>query len=162
MKNNNSYIAGLTGPPTPVESHHNSVQQPSVATSNKAVLESKHSDRETKVTKARGVSKKQVDTEQELQESRQRWQSESDVIARIIQLGKKLGHQPTLLDLYCAGFEPAEIDAISDLLRPLLASDEDAEIVSDSGSSDLNHQSDIQYFETPLTMMALYKEQVMG
>lgn len=79
-----------------------------------------------KVTKT-NVSKKQVDTE--LQQSRQRWESERDVIARIVQLGQKLGHTPTYLDLYCAGFEPAQLDAISDLLQPLLASDEDAEVV---------------------------------
>jgi hypothetical protein len=61
------------------------------------------------------------------------------------------------MDLYCGGFEPAELAAISDLLPSLLASDEDADIVSDQ------LESDLQYFETALTRMAVSKEeQVMA
>lgn len=131
MSNNIDNIVGVEYSDPKSESHlqHQQSTRLVKGSDNTAVNKSKPSKKAKgahKVTKT-NVSKKQVDTE--LQQSRQRWESERDVIARIVQLGQKLGHPPTYLDLYCAGFEPVELDAISDLLQPLLASDDDANVI---------------------------------
>lgn len=109
--------------------HHHQPTSPVVASNTDRAVNKRSINRKAirKVIKTT-VSNKQIDTGQE-QEFHQRWGNENDVIVRIVDLGKRLGHTPTYLDLYCAGFESAEIAAISDLLEPLLASDEDAEVI---------------------------------
>lgn len=128
-ENRNSSLLGQMGSVLDSDSHQNSHQQPSTTTSELAIVANKSS--RPKKAKRNTVPKvaKAKEPSQKLREFRRKWQDERDIIARIVQLGQKLGHPPTYLDLYCAGFEPAELDAISDLLQPLLASDEDAEVV---------------------------------
>jgi len=93
MKDNNSYIAGLLGPPTPVESRHTQHRRTSVASSNKVGLKSKHFDRDAKTvhkvtkTMAKAVSKKKVSSV--FHEDETRWTN--DIPSRVIQLEKELG-----------------------------------------------------------------------
>jgi hypothetical protein len=143
MQENNNNMLDKLDPSTPVAgTQHtaNLAANPAKIRDNKAVNIStpEKAKQVTQKTKVKAVSKKQIDTEEgeshyrptaESDSAVQRWQSERDVVARIVQLGKQLGHQPTILDLYCAGFEP-EVNAISDLLQPLLAQhDDDAEAI---------------------------------
>lgn len=85
----------------------------------------------TKV-KGKAVSKRELSRqeqiEHELEESHQRWQDEAEIISAIHQLGKDLGHTPTMLDCLCK-FDRVRLAAISDLLPSLLTSDDDAIII---------------------------------
>jgi hypothetical protein len=72
-------------------------------------------------TKAKAIYKKRISNpsqkqqvEQELQESYDRWEHETDVISRVMRLARSLGHFPDLFDLYCAGFQKEQIDIIQE------------------------------------------------
>jgi hypothetical protein len=123
MENNNSYIAGVMGhSSTPVESHH--TEQPQQASdsnaSDKAVFKSKPSDKKAKTVRrvadrsektkvrAKAVSIRNL--------SEERWKE--GILSRIIQLAQRLGGlAPGLLDMFCAGLEPAEIEAVRNELE---------------------------------------------
>lgn len=115
----------------------------------------------TRRVKAKAIGKKEIldlQIEQQLQESHRRWYKDTDVISRIVQLGKELGHQPTTLDLLCR-FERAEIASVSDLLPWLLmTNDEEQQNVTTASASDPTIDDDIDLAagqqENPVKIMA--------
>jgi hypothetical protein len=99
----------------------------------------KRSFSETKARRQKVIEGRVSKETSDLQKSRNRWYRDTDIISRIDQLGKQLGHVPTLLDLYCS-FRREEIDAIRDYLPWLL-------IETESGSTAIDEADE---FETSL------------
>ena len=115
--------AGEVGSTT---NHHDNSTSPSPATSHRNVVINKpkpfHKAKKAvyKVAeRAKAVSKKRFSRNrsrnQELKEFRRRWQKETDILSRVIQLEQELGREPELNDLL-GKFNRSEIDAVWDSL----------------------------------------------
>jgi hypothetical protein len=136
--NNNIHTPGLVEDSSPTESHHGKQHQQASRNLENArdqtvvlihdVLKCSCNNREAREalhkvafrkTKAKAVSKRRVSKNrsrnQELKRFRRRWQKETYILSRVIQLERELGCEPGLLDILCR-LTRAEIRAVWDQL----------------------------------------------